>query len=304
MSFFSLGAEKKLMEDVSLSLRLVQKHLIRTIEDIGVYVWDGETLEQQFYVANPGFGVTRPVSEGGLFSDDFWPCPKATREYWGVNVSLEKKFSDNWQGGVNYTWSRVTGCWTGLASSDEDGRIGPNVEQDYDQWFMGYDARGHVLDGPLPQDRTHYLKAYGSYSFPFGLTVGLTAYGRSGLPLTTKLFYGQKFFYPNGRGDMGRLPFTLWANLYLDYSFKIGAKYRASVNFQVDNVTDTKTIQSRIMDYNLDGFSGYDAEILSGDFARNYRTYTADEDDLHPAFGWWSTRFAPWTARLGFKLSF
>jgi hypothetical protein len=300
----SLGAEKKLMEDVSLSLRLVQKHLIRTIEDVGVYVWDGETLEQQFYVTNPGFGVSRPVSEGGLFSDDYWRCPKATREYWGVNVSLEKKFSDNWQGGVNYTWSRVSGSYTGLASSDEGGRLGPNVEQDYDRWFMGYDALGRVLDGPLPQDRTHYFKAYGSYYFPFGLTVGMTAYGRSGLPLTTKLYYNGKYFYPNGRGDMGRLPFTFWANLYLDYTMKLGAKYRASINFQVDNVTNTKTIQNRIADYNLDGYSGYDAEILSGDFAVNYPTYTADEGDTHPAYGWWSSRFAPWSARLGFKFTF
>ena len=105
----SLGAEKKLMEDLSLSVRLVNKHLLRTIEDVGVYVFDGTTLEQQFYITNPGYGVSRPVSQGGLFSDDFWACPKATREYYGVNISLEKRFSNNWQGGFNYTWSRVKG---------------------------------------------------------------------------------------------------------------------------------------------------------------------------------------------------
>ena len=32
----SFGAEKKLTEDLSLSVRLVNKHLINTIEDIGV----------------------------------------------------------------------------------------------------------------------------------------------------------------------------------------------------------------------------------------------------------------------------
>lgn len=36
----SFGVEKKLMEDLSLSARFVQKHLIRTIEDVGVYVID------------------------------------------------------------------------------------------------------------------------------------------------------------------------------------------------------------------------------------------------------------------------
>jgi hypothetical protein len=300
----SFGAEKKLMEDLSLSVRFVQKHLLRTIEDVGVYVWNGTTLEQQFYVTNPGYGVSRPISEGGLFTDDYWRCPKATREYYGLNVSLEKRFSKNWQGGINYTLSRVAGGYSGLASSDEGGRIGPNVEQDYDRWFMGYDARGNVLDGPLPQDRTHYFKAYGSYAFPFGLTVGVVAYGRSGLPLTTKLLYNGKYFYPENRADLGRLPFTFWADLYMDYTLKLGAKYRASINLQINNVTDTRTIQSRITNYNLDGYSGYDDEILDGTFALNYKQFTKDEKDTHPAFNQWSTRFAPWTARLGLKFSF
>ena len=300
----SLGAEKKLIENLSLSVRLVNKHLIRTIEDVGVYVFDGTTLEQQFYVTNPGFGVSRPVSEGGLFSDDYWRCPKATREYYGVNVSLEKRFSDNWQGGFNYTWSRITGSYTGLASADEEGRIGPNVEQDYDRWFMGYDALGNVLDGVLPQDRTHYFKTYGSYLFPFGLTVGVVAYGRSGLPLTTKLYYDGKYFYPNGRGDLGRLPFTFWADLFMEYSLKIGDRYKAAVSLQIDNLTNTKTVQNRVTDFNLDGFSGYDTEILNGDFATHYPEYTAADDTVHPAFNQWSSRFGTWSARLGLKFSF
>jgi hypothetical protein len=300
----SLGAEKKLMEDLSLSVRLVNKHLLRTIEDVGVYVMNGATLEQQFYITNPGFGVSRPISEGGLFSDAFWPCPKATREYYGLNISLEKRFSNNWQGGINYTLSRVQGTWSGLASSDEGGRLGPNVEQDFDRWFMGYDALGQVLNGPLPQDRTHYLKAYGSYYLPFGLTVGVVAYGRGGLPLTTKLYYDGKYFYPNGRGDLGRLPFTFWADLYLDYTVKLGSKYRASVNLQINNVTNTNTIQSVVEDYNLDGFSGFDDEILNGQFALHYPEYTAANDTVHPAFNQWATRFGRWSARLGLKFSF
>ncbi|OGD18704.1 MAG: hypothetical protein A2W03_08940 [Candidatus Aminicenantes bacterium RBG_16_63_16] len=300
----SFGAEKKLVENLSASVRFVNKHLLRTIEDVGVYVWNGTTLEQQFYVTNPGFGVSRPISQGGLFSNDYWPCPKATREYNGLNISLEKRFSNNWQGGVNYTLSRVAGSYTGLASADEGGRLGPNVEQDYDRWFMGYDAEGKVLDGPLPQDRTHYFKAYGSYVFPFGLTVGVVAYGRSGLPLTTKLYYNGKYFYPEGRADLERLPFTLWADLYLEYALRLGDKYRASINLQVNNATNTSTVQNRIFTYNLDGYSGYDTQILNGSFATNYKTYTKNENDVHPAFNQWSSRFGPWSARLGFKFSF
>ena len=36
----SFGAEKRLTDDISISARFVQKHLIRTIEDVGVYIYD------------------------------------------------------------------------------------------------------------------------------------------------------------------------------------------------------------------------------------------------------------------------
>jgi hypothetical protein len=306
----SFGAEKKLGENISLSVRLVNKHLIRTIEDVGVYITTVNpttgtvTVSQDFWITNPGFGVSRPISQGGKFIDDYWPCPKATREYYGLNVSLEKRFSHNWQGGINYTLSRVYGNYSGLASSDEGGRLGPSVEQDFDRWFMGYDGLGKVLDGPLPQDRTHYFKANGSYAFPFGLTVGVVAYGRSGLPLTTKVLYNSKYFYVNGRGDLGRLPFTFWADIYLDYTLKIGAKYRASLNLQINNVTNTSTIQSKIMTIDRQSFTGYTTEILNGTFARDYKSIIEGRGITHPAFNQWDTRFSTWSARLGFRLSF
>ena len=86
-------------------MRLVQKHLIRTIEDTGVLTPAGEF----YYNTNPGFGWSLPISQGGKFIDTFWACPKAKREYYGMNLSLEKRFSNNWQGGVNYTLSRTAG---------------------------------------------------------------------------------------------------------------------------------------------------------------------------------------------------
>ena len=122
----SFGAEKKLMENLSLSVRLVNKHLIRTIEDVGALAIEtdpetGETsVTEDFWIANPGYGVSLPISQGGKFIDDlYWPAPKAKREYLGLNLALEKRFSNNWQGGINYTLSRLTGNYSGLASSDE-----------------------------------------------------------------------------------------------------------------------------------------------------------------------------------------
>jgi hypothetical protein len=296
---------------------LVNKHLLRTIEDVGVWSQEQDPVTgalnwvETFYVCNPGFGWSLPLSQGGKFADDQWPCPKATRDYYGLNISLEKRFSNNWQGGINYTLSRIEGNYSGLASSDEVGydyagvaRVGPNVELYYDAWFLAYDAKGNVLDGPLPQDRTHFLKAYGSYTFPFGLTVGAIAYGRSGFPVTTRVFLNDRWMLVNNRGDLGRLPFTFWTDLFLEYTLKLGGNYRASINLQVNNILNTSTIQSIDRDYNLDGIYASDEEILDGTLAAQWQQMVADANDVSTGYNKWETRFAPWSARLGFKFSF
>ena len=262
------------------------------------------TVSQDFWVGNPGYGVTLPISQGGKFVDDYWPCPKATRDYIGMNLSVEKRFSNNWQGGFNYTLSKVYGNYSGLASSDEGGRLGPSVEQDFDRWFMGYDGQGKVLDGPLPQDRTHYFKAFGSYRFPFGLTVGIVGYGRSGLPLTTKVLYNSKYFYPLGRADQGRLPFTAWADIYFDYTLNLGKRLRGSINLQINNVTNTDTIQSKVMNADRQSFTGYTNEILNGSFAKDFQSIIASRGIAHPMYNQWDSRFGTWSARLGFRLSY
>jgi hypothetical protein len=299
----SFGAEKKLSEDLSLSVRLVQKHLIRTIEDIGVLTPEGE----MYYNANPGFGWSLPISQGGRFADateagnTYWPTPKAKREYYGMNLSLEKRFSHNWQGGINYTLSSVVGNYGGLSSTDENGRNSPNVERYFDLWFLAYDLQGKELSGALPQDRRHYIKAYGSYAFPFGLTIGVVGYGRSGFPLTTNLAANNVTIYPNNRADLGTLPFTMWADLYVEYTLRISGKYSVALNFQVNNVTNTKTWQSKNTTVNRVGMNISDDEILLGT-----SNWEARLPDYWPneAFGMYTGRFGTWTTRFGARFSF
>lgn len=309
----SVGAEKKLTETLSLSVWGTYKKLLRTIEDIGAYeeIAPGQFAEVYMF-ANPGYGWARPQSEGGRISDEFWPMPKAKRDYYGLKIALEKRFSNNWQGGLNYTLSRVEGNYGGLASSDEEGRVSPNVERYFDYWFMPYMANGEVLDGPLPQDRTHYIKAYGSYAFPFGLTVGITAYARSGLPVSTRINLCNAYMWPNGYGDLGRLPWTAWADVYAEYTLRFAQKYSVGINFQFNNITNTKTVQSRIYDLNRNGalysVAGINFEdaMLAGTFDDIWYNLFSTNSSLtpHGAFNQWSSRFGTWSARLGFRFTF
>ena len=87
---------------------------------------------------------------------------------------------------------------------------------------------------------------------------------------------------------------------------KIGDKYRASINLQINNITDTSTIQNVITTPNRSNFSGtaYYLQILDGTFAEDYMTIIADREIAHDHFGQWSTRFGTRSARLGLKFSF
>jgi len=309
-SEFSFGAEKKLTEELSFSARGVYKHLIRTIEDVGVLLKDAQgNYSEQYYIANPGFGWTLPVSQGGRFSDDFWPCPKAKREYYSLNLTLEKRFSNNWQGGINYTWSQMKGNYGGLSSSDESGRNSPNVERYWDLYFERYDIHGNPLDGILPSDRTHYFKAYGSYAFPFGLTLGVTVYGRSGLPKTTSLSFNDMQIFPDGYFDTGeRTPFTVYGDIYLEYNLRIAKKFMINLNATIFNFTNTDTIQGYSMQYNYNMLRLTDAELVAQKTAYvDWKTYVTQKIPVNPnnlVYGWWTSRYGPWSWRGGARFSF
>jgi hypothetical protein len=305
-SEISFGAEKKMTEEISLGARFVYKHLIRTIEDIGYYDAD---YNEQYFIGNPGEGKGLPVSQGGIFSDNFWPAPKAKREYVALNLTLEKRFSNNWQGGVNYTYSHMTGNYGGLSSSDEAGRNSPNVERYWDMWFERYDLHGKAYDGVLPSDRPHYFKAFGSYAFPFGLTVGFVGYGRSGLPKNTAISFNDMQAFPDGYFDTGeRTPFTMWADLYLEYNIKLAKRYTVNLNATISNVTNTSTIQGYYMTYNYTMFRLTDDALLAQKTNyQDWKTLLAQQvtvNALDPRFGMWNSKYGSWSWRLGARFSF
>jgi len=284
----SLGLEKKLSEDLSASVRLVQKHLIRTIEDIGIGTAGGES----YYEGNPGsdwvvgkFNELLPPIAVGPGTDwpdlpagtwEYWPQVKAKREYYAMNIDLIKRFSHNWQGGLNYTLSRTEGNYGGLSSTDEFGRNSPNVERSFDLWFMMYEIDGTPVDGVLPQDRTHYIKAYGSYAFPIGLSIGVTAYARSGNPMSSRLPFTNSYFYPTGYGDLGRLPWTIWGDVFAEWAIKLGGKYTLALNAQINNILDCRTWQhyQYAMNRLSGGMSIPDIYLLNGEANNPSTTFT------------------------------
>ena len=300
----SLGMEKKLAENLSLSVRLVNKKLLWAIEDIGIYSPTGEL----YFTTNPGSDFIKARWEEqkavGAVPQGAPDIPKAKRDYWAVNISLDKRFSDNWMGGISYTWSRLVGNYSGLASGDEYGRISPNVERYFDAWYLAFDKDMNKIDGVMPGDRTHQFKLYGSYTFDFGLTVGAIINAMSGTPVSTEYSMDYQGFLPFNRGDLGRTPFLMFTNLYAEYNMKIG-KNTLNFNINIDNLFNTSTAMRVYQLYTQTSLPVSDAQLLSGNWS------VEDFSPLlHPLFNkemWFygdGLRGTPFMVRLGVKFMF
>jgi len=296
----SFGLEKKITNDLSASVRLVNKKLLQAIDDIGILMPEGET----YFIANPGSAYVekqyQTAKDNGLLPANLPPALKAKRDYWAVNFSLEKRFSDNWLGGISYTWSRLTGNYAGLNSSDEAERNDPNVNRYFDLWMTSYDQFMKPIDGPLATDRPHYLKAYASYVFPFGLTLGTVLNAYSGVPFTTEIqVNGQQGYYPFNRFDTGkRSPFTVSADIFAEYGLKLG-KTDLKLSLNIRNVTDAKTAQRIFGFYNQDDIYISDEDLITGQ--TDVKSLVEIRD---PRFGNGYRFLPPLEATLGLKFAF
>lgn len=295
----SLGAEKMLMENVSASIRLVNKKVLWAIEDCGVVLPEGE----YYYYCNPGgdFINEQYASsiEAGFLEPGTPNMPKAKRDYWAVNLAVDKRFTDNWLGGFSFTWSSLRGNFTGLASGDELGRNSPNGERYFDIWHLSFDKNLNPIDGPLPTDRPLAFKAYGSYVFPFGLTVGAIVNAMSGTPTSEEWNVDTPGYYPFNRNSMGRTPFLWFANAYAEYNIKLTDKYRINLNVNVDNIFNVETeqwIYRKKYRYNV---SPGDAVLLTKDWEPD-----VDVGVVDPRWGKGYNFFPPIEVRVGIKFIF
>ena len=300
----SLGFEQRITNDIAFKARLVNKTLLWAIEDIGIMTSHGE----DFYTTNPGGEFINErwaeARASGLIPQGAPDVPKATRDYWGLNLSIDKRFSNNWMGGIAYTWSRQTGNYSGLASGDEDGRDDPNVQRYFDAWYLAFDKDLNPIDGPLNVDRTHVFKAFGSYVFPFGLTAGFVFNGMTGVPISTVWAMDVQGYMPYGRGDLGRTDFLALLDLNLSYDLKLG-KNKLNFNLNIDNVLNTRTAMSVYQIFNQGGVAVSDEELVGKNWDINQK-----DPVLDPQFKkdrWFygdGLRGTPLRVRLGFKFAF
>jgi hypothetical protein len=305
---FQLGGEYQLTKNAVVSVRYVNKKLMNTIEDIGVLRVNPDGSREEVYtIANPGKGVV------GGDPDGDGPIParaEAIRDYEAVELTYNRRFADNFSLRAAYTYSRLTGNYSGLASTDEFGRTDPNVARYFDGRVSGYTQNGELEDGPLNTDRPHAFELYGAYRMPWNTTVGLNAYWRSGGASSTEASYNGVMYLPYGRNDMGRLPSLTSFDLLLAHPFDIGGvQIEVSVNvlnlLDSDTVTQIENAYSRDDVCFTDACDGSDAfffgEVAGQDFKNYMDSNGATKEPYYGKPLAWQT---PRTFRLAVKASF
>jgi hypothetical protein len=317
----SFGFERQLSPKVAASVRFVHKQLDRAIDDIGDLDGPGN---EAYIIANPGEGLVSKfdISSGtSLFAPQgatnlTVTMPKATRNYNSVEFGLQKQFADNWFLKGSYMWSRDAGNYSGLSSSDENGRDNPNNSRDYDYPSMSFDQTGKVLDGVLDTDRTHQVKIQALYQFSFGTSVGMNGVVESGTPITRQVPIISPDNYPIrylGRGSEGRTPVFSQADLYVQHEIKIGGSRRIQFSANVLNLFNERIVTNRVSTMRRTGAiplgPGFytEAAFYAGQLNFDQLIATsvaAGKMTLNPQFGMDSAYQNPIVARFGVKFLF
>lgn len=228
---FTVGGERQLSQDYVFRVRYTYKNVDEAVEDAGIINAAGS---EAYIIGNPGSGLHLQT----LQTLGYLKSTRPQRRYDGLEFVLDKRLSRNWYFNANYTFSRLYGNYSGLASSDEphlvDGRLAPGVSRAFDLPFIGFTARGEKDNGRLQTDRPHVFNIFGAYIYDWSGTrknsTEISGFQTitSGQPQTTTI-YGASTVTPQiflGRGDLGRSPVYTQTDLGITHRYRFGGDHR------------------------------------------------------------------------------
>jgi len=202
-------------------------------------------------------------------SDGF---PNPVHIYKGLEVEVNKRFSDGWQLLSNFRISSLRGNYEGHFRND-NGQTDPGISSLFDFTAGEFNLLGDQFAvGPLNTDRRFISNVYFSYAFSkdrgmkrlSGLNLGAGWHMESGVPLSK---FGAHPAYLNagevpigGRGSLGRSPFFSQIDLHADYPWVISERKRVSFVGDFFNIFNSQKI--RLIDQNFEVQAG----VLNVDF--------------------------------------
>ncbi len=293
---YQIGADRQLATNMRVGVRYVHKELLRAIEDVGILI---PGIGEVYYIANPGYGLSTSIAAQ--------PFPKAQRDYDAFELTFERRLSNRWGVNASYTFSRLYGNYTGLASAEEQNTVGvgarlsPNVSRQFDVVQSSYDKNGEFTSGRLASDRPHQAKAQFIYQFPWQMTAAVNQYIGSGTPKTEiALVPIHNFFMPNGRGNLGRTPWLTQTDLALTQNLGFGTR-NVQLLLNVLNLFDEATPIRFWTVRNVEDLPVSEAEFFSGNF--NYEQLI-NQVAADPAYNKADAFQAGRQVRLGVRFTF
>jgi hypothetical protein len=243
------GFEWEAFRNTIVGVRYIHRNFGRILEDVGTapmaaYLLGLPGLDSvEYFITNVNADTPVIVPELGAHFED------VIHDYDAVEVTLDRRFNNNWAFQGSYRWSKLRGNFEGFYRNDND-QSDPGITSLFDfptndpsyqsiavaQFGARGDIRflGQAGAGPLPNDRPHQVKLYGNYAFNMGLNLGLGFNIGSGKPLTA--FAANPVYDSDGEipetprgagfqtldGFKTRAPIDTDINLHADYGFRFG----------------------------------------------------------------------------------
>lgn len=268
-----LGAETTVATNYVLGAKYIRRYIGRAIEDS----LDVNSPLSDYFIMNPGTSQT-----GRQY-------PRATRDYKGVEVSVQRKFADHYTWQASYLWSKLDGnyegAYQGVGGADGTGQLDPNINSAFDEPAFLVNSAGR-----LSGDRTHQIKGNGYYEWDFGLSLGASFTYATGTPVNRLGFadqvqipYTRYELFLTPRGSEGRTPDTTRLDMNLGYAFKLAGKQQVRLVLEVTNILNSQSALTLDQRYNFSGL---------------------DVGQTNPYFKAPTTFQAPRSIRLGVRYSF
>jgi len=231
----TFGMDHEIGRRMSVGTRFTHKWIDMATEDVGVQV---PGVGEVFYTANPAYGYgAYPLGQ----SLPRTPFPK--RHYDGLEFKFNRRMDGRWFLNGSLLLSRTWGNYSGLTSSDENGRNSPGVNRFFDGLYMSFDQNGKPVYGVLQSDRPYVLKIQPAYVLPWGTQAGAEIDVESGLPQSSTVTFTGVPVFVYGRNDLGRSPTYSYVNLNFQQAFTI-RHYRFMASLDINNLLDEMTVTS------------------------------------------------------------
>jgi hypothetical protein len=176
------------------------------------------------------------------------------RKYRAVEIELNRRFADGWQGFFNWRIAKLEGNFEGHLRND-NGQTDPGISSLFDFTQGDLNLLGDQFAiGPLNSDRRHIINVFGSYAFDKGrgfhmlngLNVGLNMRYETGLPINKldphPVYLNTGEIPIGGRGSQGRTPGYARFDVHTDYSWAVTEKTKVKFIADFFNIFNSQKV--------------------------------------------------------------